>query len=195
LDYNAGFTANRAWLCAHGLSTGAALPDSEFPPKSKRNESLDVITTEREFFVVAKRIGTAAESTEMEVTIWNRSRWPARVSTNLSFRYFFTLDGDTKAEQVQATVTGNDKAKISSAKALAGKTAYVEVSFPGEAIYPGNLTLASRTVKLRLTAPGWDAANDWSANGLSQEAKLAPRLAVYDGGRVVGGEEPGQEPK
>jgi|GEM_PF-6746180 len=39
--------------------------------------------------------------------------------------------------------------------------------------------LASRTVKLRLTAPGWDAANDWSAQGLNEAATLRPHLPVY----------------
>jgi len=190
LDYNAGFTASLARLCAHGLSVGAALPDSAFPPKSKRNESLDLLTTDREFFVAAKRLGNATNATEIEATIWNRSRWPARVSTNLSFRYFFTLDSDTKPEQVQATVTGSDKARVSAAKPLAGKVAYVEVSFPGDAIYPGNLNLASRTVKLRLTGPGWNEANDWSAAGLSATSLLLPRVPVYDQGVRVGGEQP-----
>ena len=190
LDYNAGFTANLAWLCAHGLSAGAPLPDAGFPPKAKRNESLDVLTTDREFFVAAKHLSGAADATEIEATLWNRSRWPARVSTNLSFRYFFTLDGEAKADQVQATVSGNDQARISAAKPLAGKTAYVEVTFPGDAIYPGNLKLASRTVKLRLMGPVWDDASDWSADGLSMELKILPRLAVYDGGKLVGGVEP-----
>jgi hypothetical protein len=73
---------------------------------------------------------------------------------------------------------------------LAGKTAYVEVSFPADAIYPGNLKLASRTVRLRLTAPAWNESNDWSADGLSPNTTLQPRWAVYDNGKRVGGVEP-----
>lgn len=34
LDYNAGFTASLAWLCAHDLRAGKALPESAFPPRS-----------------------------------------------------------------------------------------------------------------------------------------------------------------
>lgn len=189
LDYNAGFTASLAWFCAHGMSVGRALSDSEFPPRAKRDESLDLLTTDREFFVAAKRVSNAPDVTEIEAILWNRSRWPARVTTNLSFRFFFTLDADTKPEQVQAAVTGNVTAKVGPAQHLTGKTAYVEVSFPGDAIYPGNLKLASRSARLRLTAPVWNDADDWSADGLSPEFKLLPRLAVYDGGKLVGGVE------
>lgn len=108
----------------------------------------------------------------------------------MSFRYYFTLDGTAKAEQVQATVSGNDKAKVSAATLLSGKVAYVEVSFPGEAICPGNLQWASRTVRLRLTAPTWEAANDSSSGTLTEQSKLLPRLAVFDNGTLVGGDQP-----
>ncbi len=190
LDYNAGFTASLAWLCAHGSSRGQPLLDRDFPPKVERKESLDVLTTDREFFVTARKHANTPGATELEVTLWNRSRWPARVSTNLTFRYFFTLDGDTKPEQVQIIVTGNTTAKTSPAKLYTGKTAFIEVGFPGDALYPGSLTLASRSVKLRLTAPVWDEANDVSADTLSSETTLQPRWAVYDDGKFVGGVEP-----
>ncbi len=194
LDYNAGITASLAWLCAQGLSAGSVLPDREFPPKATRDLSLDFLSTDREFFVVAKRIGNAADATEIEATLWNRSRWPARDSRNLSFRYFFTLDGNAQPDQVQTALTGADQAKISEARLLAGKTAYVEVAFLGDAIYPGSLKLASRTVKLRLTAPGWSAANDWSAEALGERATLLPRFAIYDSGILIAGEAPGTTP-
>jgi endoglucanase len=188
LDYNAGFTASLAWLCAKGLGQGQPLPDSEFPPKEPRNDSLDLLTTDREFFVAAKRLEAGANATEIEVTLWNRSRWPSRVSTNLNFRYYFTLDGDTKPDQVQATVSGSGKPTLNVRQI--GKYACAEVSFPGDAIYPGNLKLGSRTVKLRLTTPAWNEGDDWSAAGLAVEPKLLPRLPVYDGGERVGGMEP-----
>jgi endoglucanase len=189
LDYSAGFTASLAWLCAHGLSRGQPLPDAEFPPKFPRNESLDPLTTDREFFVIARNIATTPGQTQIETTVWNRSRWPARVATNLSFRYFMRLNR-VQAEQVQATVTGSDKARVGPVKRLADNIAFVEISFPGDEIYPGNVSLSSRTVKLGITAPAWNGADDWSAAGLSSEPKLLLRLPVYDHGRLVGGMEP-----
>lgn len=192
LDYNAGFTANLAWLCAHGLSSGEALPDSAFPPKAERSQSLDLLTTDIEFFVAAKLLSQTDGATEIEATLWNRSRWPARVSTNLSFRCFFTLNSETKPEQVHAEVSGSDHARISPAKLFAGKVAYVEITFPGDPIYPGTIKTAGQTVKLRLSAPGWKSGNGWSLDALSQDNKLSPHFAVYDNGRLVGGKEPPQ---
>jgi endoglucanase len=191
LDYNAGFTASLAWLCAHGLSRGQPLPETQFPPRAQRANSNDLLGTDREFFVAAKRLTPAqAATTELEATLWNRSRWPARVCTHLSFRYFFTLEGDTRPEQVIPTLTGQTPARVSPATLISRKSAFIEVSFPGDAVYPGNLERGSRTVRLRLTAPAWTETNDWSADGLSPELRLLPRLAVYDGGRLIGGLEP-----
>lgn len=190
LDYNAGFTASLAFLTAKGLSSGTALPDAEFPPRVKRNDSTDLMTTDREFFVVAKRLPSSAATTELEATVWNRTRWPASVAKQLSFRYYFTLDGDTKPEQVQAAVSGAEKAKLSAVQRHGGKLAFVEVSFPDDAIYPGSLKAAARTVKLRLSAPVWNPDNDWSGVGFNEQPRLLPHVPVYDHGVLVGGEEP-----
>ena len=190
LDYNAGFTANLAWLVAHGQGAGAALPDGEFPPKATRNESGDPLTTDREFFVVARRVGGDDAATEIEATVWNRSRWPARVTSNLSFRYVFTLDADAQVDRVKASVAGSDTAKVGPVTLRAGRVAFVEVAFPGDAIYPGTAQTGRRTVRLRFAGPGWNAANDWSADGLTEKATLLPRIGVYDGGMLVGGTAP-----
>jgi hypothetical protein len=88
LDYNAGITASFALLTARGLSKGDALPDAQFPPKVKRNNSSDLIDTDREFFASAQELSSSNTGSELEVTVDNRSRWPARVSDQLSFRYF-----------------------------------------------------------------------------------------------------------
>ena len=190
LDYNAGFMANLAWLCAQGQSNGQALPDAQFPPKDPRNDSLDLKSTDREFFVSAREVGKSADGVVLEATLHNRSRWPTRVCTALSFRYVITLDGGTTAEQVTAMVSGSPKATVGKAVALRGNAAYVEVTFAGDTIFPGNQNDGRRTVTLKLSAPGWDSANDWSHDGLGSQTKLLPRIAVYDAGKLVGGEEP-----
>lgn len=189
LDYNAGFMASLAWLCANGQSAGAPIPDAQFPPEDARNDSTDLKTTDREFFVSARRIAASADGIEVEATLHNRSRWPTRVCTALGFRYVFTLDGDAKVEQVKAAVSGAPKAVVGKAVPLAGNAAYVEVSFVGDTIHPGNQQDGRRTVRLTLSAPGWDSANDWSHHGLDAQARLLTRLAVYDAGRLVGGDE------
>lgn len=193
LDYNAGFTASLAWLCAHGLSAGTALPDREFPPKLMRNQSLDLQGTDREFFVAAKWLPAAGGAAELEATLWNRSRWPARVSTNLSFRYFFALKAGLDHRQMKAVVSGASSATVLTGTLQNVRTGFVEIAFPGDAIYPGNLAAASRTVRLRLSAPGWTAANDWSGAEIGPDNRLQPRIPVYDNGRRMGGEEPAEQ--
>jgi endoglucanase len=190
LDYNAGFTASLAWLCAHGLSQGQALSDAEFPPKEPRNESLDLLTTDREFFVSARRLGKGPRATQIEATLWNRSRWPSRVCTEMSFRYTFTLDAEDTPGQVQATVKGAGTARVGDVTLLAGRLAFVEVWFPGDPVYPGDMQSVRRVVQLTITSPNWSEADDWSAVGLDEAARVLPHIAVYDRGRLLGGEEP-----
>jgi endoglucanase len=136
LDYNAGITASFALLTAKGLSNGGAIPDAQFPPKEVRNLSNDLLTTDREFFVTAKQLTIDATGVEIEATVDNRSRWPAKVTDQLSFRYYFTLEPGTTAADVKVALSGDDKAKAAPAKLLRNNVAYVEVGWPGEKIHP-----------------------------------------------------------
>lgn len=185
LDYNSGFTASLAWLCAHDLSAGKALPDSAFPPKETRDESLDLRTTDREFFVSARLLTDTADATEIEATIWNRSRWPSRPTDALSFRYYFTHEGE-----VTATLGDAGQAKVSAAQAAPGGQRFVEILWPGELIHPGDYQTNSRRVRLKITGLPWKAADDWSHSTLDAEPRIAPQLPVYQAGQRVGGEEP-----
>lgn len=189
LDYNAGFTASLVWLCAQGHSAGSALPDAQFPPKEERNVSTDLKTTDREFFVSARETKTSAQGIEVEATLHNRSRWPTRVCDQLAFRYVFTLDGDLMPSQVQASVSGTAKAAVGPVTALSGKQAYVEVRLFGERLFPGSQSDGRRTVTVKLSAPTWDSANDWSHAGMDATTRLLPHLSVYDGDRRVGGDD------
>ncbi len=185
LDYNAGFTASLAWLCAHDLGTGKALPDSGFPPKDERNESLDLLKTDREFFVSAKILNPSTDASELETTIWNRSRWPSRPTAALSFRYYFTHVGD-----VAVTLSDAGKAKVSAVLTAPNGQRFVEVSWPDEVLHPGTHQDNSRRVRLKLAAPSWDASDDWSHATLDAEPRLAPRLPVYQAEKILAGDEP-----
>lgn len=188
LDYNAGFMANLAWLCAHGHSAGQALPDREFPPAEPRNNSTDLKTTDREFFVRARKKSVNANSCEIEATLHNRSRWPARVTDRLSFRYVFTLDGDVTPGQVEVRVRGNEQATVGPVTPLSGKQAYVDIRLHGVTLFPGSQQDGKRTVSVTLSAPTWDATNDWSHAGLDATPRLLPRLPVFSDNQHLGGD-------
>jgi endoglucanase len=188
LDYNAGFMASLAWLCAAGRSTGKALPDSQFPPVEPRNDNTDLKTTDREFFVSAREKTHTATGCEIEATLHNRSRWPSRIGDHLSFRYVFTLDGDVTPAQVQVRVNGPATATVGPVTVLTGKQAYVDIRLYGERLFPGSLHDGQRTVTVTLSAPIWDTANDWSHVGLDATNRLLPHLAVFEGDRQIGGD-------
>jgi endoglucanase len=194
LDYNAGITASFAWLTAQGFSRGDPLPDSRFPPREIRAESDDLKTTDREFFVAARRVEASPGSVELEATLNNRSRWPAQVFTNLALRIYFTLEPGFVAEQVSATLVAG-RATLSKIMGSSLGRTYVEVAFPGERSFPGNLESSRRVVRLRLTAPTLDLANDWSLHRLEAEPRLLPELPVYEAGRRLAGIEPVPKPE
>lgn len=185
LDYNAGFTANLAWLCANDLSVGKPLPDADFPPKEERNDSLDLLLTDREFFVSSKLLADTATGTEIEATIWNRSRWPSRPANALSFRYYFTHEGE-----VTATLIDGGKAVASVNAASSERPRYVEVSWPGETLHPGSHESNSRSVRLKISAPSWNAADDASHKKLTKVTNITPDIPVFLSGRLVGGMQP-----
>ncbi len=181
LDYNAGFTANLAWLCANDMGKGKAIPDDRFPPKVVRDNSLDLLTTDREIFVSARIVGEEAGFTEIEATLWNRSRWPARILHAPSFRYYFTQE-----EPVTASVSNAQGATAT----VDSEKGFAEVVFSDADVYPGTPETNHRSVRLKLSSENWNAADDWSRIGLADSETLAPKILVFAEGQLAGGEQP-----
>jgi hypothetical protein len=187
LDYNAGLTASLAWLTGHGLSAGDALPDTKFPPPVEKDESADLLATDREFFVAARRLKQHKDGVEIEATLFNRSRWPARVCKGLSFRYEFTPDAAWTLADVRAQVRSTQGDAACKVKRPSEGPWYVEVEFPGEALYPGdrNKQTDRRTVVLSIEAPGWDRETDRSLADIDSRLRLLPAITVYDDGKPL----------
>lgn len=184
LDYNAGITASFAWLIAHGEGANAPLPDAGFPPKDTRSESLDLWRTDREFLVTAKLINDTAESTSFEATLWNRTRWPARVTDQLSFRYYFTHEGE-----VTATASFFNQPGECTVKRTPEGHRYVEVKWAGQPLYPGDYKTSSRSLKLSIKATNWNPTDDWSHSSLDKELRVIPQIPVYQAERWIGGQD------
>ncbi len=192
LDYNAGITASFALLTELGLGAGDALPDDQFPPAASRNNSSDLLTTDREFFVDVRESKRSADGVEMEATVHNRSRWPARVTRDLSFRYSFRLAGQSRPQDVKAELLESDPgATLGPVTPAGGGLCYVEVSFPNDPVFPGDGQRKHdrRTARFRLGAAAGKSVNYPFHAGGSRDRTLVPSIPVYDDGRLVGGDE------
>src|SRR5690606_2214586 len=88
-DYNAGLTSALARMYAE--FGGTPLPN--FPPTETPDGP--------EIYVESGLNQPPNNSfTEVKAFVYNKSAWPARALTDGSFRYYFTLDGDTTPSQI-----------------------------------------------------------------------------------------------
>jgi hypothetical protein len=185
IDYNAAFTVNLAFLQGKGLGRGGPLPDDRFPPKIERNESDDLLTTDREFFASGRLVKDGPDGCEVELTVWNRSRWPARVTEQLAVR----LALPAKALAAAPALVGNAKAK-SAVDAAAG---VLEVSFPGVAVFPGQRYQREddfERVTIRFGVPAAEVRASGSLAKLGGKEIMLTDAAVLDAGKVLGGRLP-----
>lgn len=187
LDYNAGITASFAWLVAHGLSTGRALPDATFPPPEVRNESRDLHFTDREFFVSVHTTRIEEHAAEIEVTIHNRSRWPARVVTNLSFRLPIDTRDREAIHEVKAAIL-EGQAQLAPLSGRSNPRTH-SVLLPRVSLSPGTLGAGLHRVRLRLESPSsLKQALPWLPEA-SQGPRLIPEIEVYEDSRRLGGDD------
>jgi endoglucanase len=175
------------------------LPDNQFPPKEVRNNNTDLRTTDREFFAEARIERQDETSAQINASVHNRTRWPARTTDKLSLRYFFTLDGNATPADITVRLDSSEGGKIGPVTKFRDNIYYVEIDFSGEQIYPNRIDARKPAEQFRRNArftiaaknrEQWNVANDWSFQGLNQESILQPRIAIYNEGRLVGGEEP-----
>ncbi|MDO6805286.1 cellulose binding domain-containing protein, partial [Wenyingzhuangia sp. 1_MG-2023] len=111
------------------------IPHSEFPTAETRDT---------EFFVEAKVNASGPRFIELATTVHNRSAWPARISNNLTMRYWVDLNHEIAAGYSASDITVS--AAYSQASSISPLTAwgdpadniyYVDISFAGIDIFPG----------------------------------------------------------
>jgi endoglucanase len=196
-DYNAGFTSALARM----VKEFGGEPAANFPGKEPVRE---------QFYVMASVNASGDRFTEIKATLYNKSITPARVCTDLSYRYFVDLSEAISAGIAvdQITVKTNylaGKAKVSGLKPYDGSTSvyYVEVSYIGDSLYPGTQDSDKREAQFRIELPSnaastsWNPANDWSYKTVgsgSSSATKAMNIPVYDKGVQVWGAEPNKDP-
>ncbi|WP_018751213.1 glycoside hydrolase family 9 protein [Paenibacillus sanguinis] len=192
-DYNGGFTGALAkMMLLHGEGDQ---PLASFPAPEERED---------EMFVEASVNTSGSNFVEIRALLNNRSAWPARASSDMSFHYYLDLEEVIAAgygpEDVTVTAGGyNQGATVSQLLPFDedNHIYYTEVDFTGTSIYPGGQSAFRKEVQFRIAAPlnttFWDNSNDFSYQGLSTNSSSTvktPYMPVFDGGVQVFGELP-----
>ncbi|MGL1887615.1 MAG: glycoside hydrolase family 9 protein [Reichenbachiella sp.] len=187
-DYNAGFTGVLAKMYdLYGGDPLTNFPIAEVPSRA-------------EIRTFSKFNSNNASGSTVAVLIQNRTAWPARVTDQLSFRYFFDISEGVAAGYGIAdyapelnAVQGNATMTIGTWDATAN-IYYAEISLTGEQIAPIGDPQFRRDVQLNfrvLNGAPYDVTNDWSAAGLDGGAAFeSVNIPVYDNGVLVFGSEP-----
>ena len=183
-DYNAGFTSALARL----YQEFGGQPLANFPTPEAPDDD--------EIFVEAGVNASGTNFTEIRAFVINKSAFPARMGTQLSFRYFFTLEPGVTPGMITINTNFNQGATVSAPQLLSGSTYFVRVDFTGTNIYPGGQSASRKEIQFRMASSGaWDPTNDWSFTGIATTPGAppikAPNISVYEGATRVFGAEPG----
>jgi len=193
-DYNAAYTA----LLCKMISVYGGKTDPAFPYADVRDD---------EVYVEAKVTNSASGST-VSMKLTNHTAWPARIIDDLSMRYYVDLsevlsagysasDVVLRCDRNQSEMySGVTPATVSGMQHYSGNIYYVEIKFPdGRAAMPISEGQHQCEILLALVYPnygsGWDAANDYSAQGIgSEENEKTVYIPVYENGVLIFGTEP-----
>ncbi|MEU1724250.1 glycoside hydrolase family 9 protein [Nonomuraea sp. NPDC005692] len=184
-DYNAGFTSALARL----YKEYGGAPAANFPPAETPDGP--------EIFVEAGVNASGTNFTEIKAIVRNQSAWPARVLSDGSFRYYFTLDGSTTASQISVS-SAYTQCKAPTLGSAGGSVLYVDIDCSGQAIAPAGQSQHRREVQFRITSAGtWNPADDWSYQGIPATPGATPvrtkNITLHSGATKIWGEPPGPE--
>lgn len=188
IDYNAGWTA---CLCAmvddYGGEKLADFPQAEKPKWA-------------EWQIGAVLNGSGDSYSEIKVWAMNHTAWPARVSKNVKFRYYFDVSevlaaglsiddigtriGSQQYQEGQQGYATISEKPVKYEGDPTGNTYYVEITFEdGRAIMPTGQSEFRDEVQFRVYIPdaidgqstkgAWDSSNDWSFEGVQSGINLS----------------------
>jgi endoglucanase len=182
--------------------------DSVLPPPddAKRDTSLNWLTTDREFFGEAKLVSQTSNQFQLETFINNRTRWFPRVTDKLSMRFFVTLSPGTSQNDLTVQLTSSEGATLKPLRQWSGQTYFFDLDFTGQHILPSFIYQANtrpgkadvltdflyrRSASLDISIASGKGLDMGAASlaGLTSTMQIRPQIAVYDAGRLVGGEE------
>jgi endoglucanase len=203
---NASMTGVLAALVSKETNPGTT--DSVLPPPSDavRNNSLDWLTTDREFFGEARLVSQTPNRLQLDTFINNRSRWSPRVTDKLSMRFFVTLSPGTSAGDITVRLLSSEGGALKPLTLWSGQTYFFDLDFTGQRILPSFIyqantrpgkanvitdSLYRRAASIEISIASGKSldVNAASLGGLTASMQIRPKIAVYDAGRLVGGEE------
>jgi hypothetical protein len=195
-DYNAGFTGALARL----YQEFGGAPLSDFP-QNYFGAPFELYRDQ--YFVRGRLLSDSSTSTGIVAQMSNRSAWPATVKDKLSARYFFDITELINAgytiNNVTISLGTNEGATVSGPFLWSGNVYYIVINYTGTKIFPGGRAESEKLANITLSAPVWNAANDWSRQGLVNspftyepvdETGKTPYIPVYDNGVLLAGIEP-----
>jgi hypothetical protein len=191
LDYNASFVGALARL----TSLYGGEPLMNFPVKE---------TPRDEYYVAAKVNASGRNFIEVAGILYNHTAWPARISQNLSYRYYVDLSeliaaGIDPQTDIAISTAYSQGSSVSKLKPYdrANGIYYVEIYFTGVGIAPVGESESRREVQFRMALAhdsdeAWDSSNDFSFGKMQAGSSPAVNvnMPVYDNGQKVWGEEP-----
>ncbi len=189
-DYNAGFTGLLAKMY------------DKYGGKTLKNFGA-IEDVGEELYVEYRTNAQGNGFTEIKALVYNKTSWPARVTDDLELRYFMDLSelyesgGSAGELTVSTNYSQGGKANGIYCWNEDKHIYYVSIDFSGTLIYPGGQSAYKKEVQFRITSPSgvWDPSNDPSyaeligTNGSTEVRAVS--LALYEGGELVFGTEPG----
>ncbi len=182
-DYNAALTGALARLYKeYGGSPVASMPD-----KAPDDDQI---------YAQASINNSGSNFTEIKAVFINKTGWPARVTSNLSMRYYFTLEPGVTPSMLSLSSPYSTCGTnfLSGPTQYSGNIYYVTASCVGTLIYPGSQGNYQKQVQFRITSSGaWDPTNDWSYQGVAAQNATPVKVTnipVFDGSTLVWGSTP-----
>ena len=192
VDYNAGFTG----LMAKMYDKFGGTVDPNLNAIEEVGQEFDLKAA-----VNAQDSTNKINFVEIKATVYNKTCWPARVTDNLSYRFYMDLSdviaqGYKPSDMTLATNYNQSGAKLTGPFATDDKNIYyVNIDLSGAQIFPGGQSQYRSELQFRIAAPcKWDFTKSPSFKGINKTQGGAGDsvdcIPVFEGSKLVYGKIP-----
>ncbi len=200
IDDRGDFIANEVACDYNACFTGAlARMYDEFGGTALTNFPVIETPNREEIRSFSKFNSNNASGSTISVMVQNRTAWPARVTDQLSYKYFFDISEAVAQgytiDDYSVTLNGINTGSTAEIKAwdATSNIYYMDVSLVGEDIAPIGDPAFRRETQINIRVSNgvpYDTSNDWSAQGLNGTTAVeSTNIPVYDNGVLVFGSE------